>query len=137
MRRFHLVYGWVLFATFLLTGQYMHRYLYHLMYLPDGTRMLYRSRHIYILMASLLNVGIGVYFIYAAQRWRRRLQLAGSTLMIAAPVLLIVAFFKEAGLGPDKTVFSFFGIIAMAVGLLLHFIGGVRAQASGERGPSG
>ncbi len=113
----------------------MDKYLNHLMHLPNDVRMLYRSRHIYILMASLLNLGIGVYFIYAGQRWRRRLQLAGSTLIAVAPVLLIVAFFKEPSLGPDKTVFSFFGIIAIAVGLLFHFIGGVRTRASGGRGP--
>ena len=125
MRRFHLVYGWVLFAVFLLTGQYMHKYLYHLLYLPDGTRMLYRSRHIYILLASLLNLSIGLYLTYAGQRWRRGVQLAGSTLIVSAPVLLVIAFFREASLGPDKTTFSYFGIIAIALGMLLHFIGGV------------
>ena len=74
MRRFHQIFGWTIFLVFLLTGQYMSIYHNHLVGTPDGVRMLYRSRHIYILLAALLNIALGLYFSYAAERWRRVLQ---------------------------------------------------------------
>ena len=123
MKRFHQIFGWTIFLVFLLTGQYMSIYHNHLAGTPDGVRMLYRSRHIYILLAALLNIGLGIYFSYAAQRWRRGLQLAGSVVIVITTLSLIPAFFYEPGLGPEKTFFSYFGIIGIAVGLLLHFIG--------------
>lgn len=88
--------------------------------------MLYRSRHIYILLAALLNIGLGIYFSYSAQRWRRGFQIAGSTVIVVTTLVLIPAFFYEPGLGPTRTIFSRFGIIGIAFGLLLHFIGGPR-----------
>lgn len=135
MRRFHQFFGWTIFLVFLLTGQYMSIYHNHLAGTPDGVRMLYRSRHIYILLAALLNIGLGIYFSYAAQRWRRGLQLGGSTVIVITTLSLIPAFFYEPGLGPAKTYFSFFGIIGIAVGLLLHLIGGPRQTNEEVRRP--
>ena len=123
MRRFHQIFGWTIFIIFLLTGQYLRIYQHRLAGVPDGVRMLYRSRHIYILLAALLNIGLGIYFSYAAERWRRVLQVAGSAVIVVTTLLLIPAFFLDPGLGPDKTVLSYFGIIGMAFGMLLHFIG--------------
>lgn len=126
MRRFHQIFGWTIFLVFLLTGQYLAIYHNHLAGTPDGVRMLYRSRHIYILLAALLNIGLGIYFSYSAQRWRRGFQIAGSTVIVVTTLVLIPAFFYEPGLGPTRTIFSRFGIIGIAFGLLLHFIGGPR-----------
>lgn len=61
MKRFHLIFGLVVLVVFLLTGQYMDRFHEHLRYTPDGPRMLYRTRHIFILLSGLLHVGIGSY----------------------------------------------------------------------------
>jgi hypothetical protein len=128
MKRLHQIFGWTIFVLFLLTGQYMARYHNHLKGMPDGLRMLYRSRHIYILFSALLNLGLGLYLTQRTQRWRRALQLAGSGLIVAATLVLIPAFFYEPNVGPDKTLFSYFGIITLAVGVLLHFIAGFRQQ---------
>ena len=68
MKRFHLIIGLTVIVIFLLTGQYME--YVHNRLLPDGTRMLYRSRHIYLLLAGLLNLAIGIY-LTARQGWRR------------------------------------------------------------------
>src|SRR5687768_12391459 len=64
MKRFHLIFGGVVILIFILTGQYMDKFLQHLVGMPDGPRMLYRTRHIYILLSGLLNLGIGTYFTY-------------------------------------------------------------------------
>ena len=126
MKRFHLIFGLLVLVVFLLTGQYMDRYHQHLMYTPDGPRMLYRTRHIFILMSGLLNLGIGSYFSYRAQTWRRTLQIIGSALIVIAPVLFTIAFFYEPHLQGLYAPLSKLGIIMTAVGALLHVVSGVK-----------
>lgn len=125
MKRFHLVFGLIVLVVFLLTGQYMDRYHQHLMYMADGPRMLYRTRHIFILMSGLLHLGIGTYFIYRLTTARRALQIAGSILITVASVLFVIAFFYEPGLGQLNAPLSKAGVIATAVGALLHLFSGV------------
>ena len=52
MRLLHLIFGVFIVVVFLLTGQYMHVYLNHMVGVPDGLRLLYRTRHIFILFSS-------------------------------------------------------------------------------------
>lgn len=112
--------------AFLLTGQYMDKYLNHLVGMPDGTRLLYRTRHIFILLAGLLNLGIGAYFSYRRETWRRILQLLGSLLIIAASFLFLIAFFHEPNLTDLHTPLSHWGTYIIATGVLLHVISSVR-----------
>src|SRR6185369_7547627 len=95
MKRFHLIFGLVLLVVFLLTGQYMDRFHDHLRNMPDGPRMLYRTRHIFILFSGLLHLGLGAYFRYRSDAGRRLLQALGSVLVTIASVLFIIAFFYE------------------------------------------
>ena len=120
MKKFHQLFGIFLVVVFLLTGQYMNRYLGHLRGMPDGPRMLYRTRHIFILLAGLLNLGIGSYFTYRTELWRRMLQALGSALIVIAPVLFIVAFFYEPKLSNLDTPLSHWGMYTIAVGTLCH-----------------
>ena len=122
MKRFHIIFGLLVFVVFLLTGQYMDRYHQHLMYMPDGPRMLYRSRHIFILMSGLLHVGIGSYFKYRLQPWRRVLQIIGSMLITIATVVFTIAFFYEPRLSGLQNSLSLSATITIAVGVLLHLI---------------
>jgi hypothetical protein len=126
MKRFHLIFGLIVLVVFLLTGQYMDRYHEHLMYTPDGPRMLYRTRHIFILMSGLLHLGIGSYFSYRVQTWRRALQMLGSALITITPVLFTIAFFYEPNLPGLNAPISKLGIIMTAVGALLHVVSGVK-----------
>lgn len=128
MKRFHLIFGLVVLVVFLLTGQYMHWYHAHLAYTPDGPRMLYRTRHIFILLSGLLHLGIGTYFSYRTQTWRRVLQYVGSALITIAPVLFTIGFFYEPHLQGLYAPFSKKGIIMIAVGALLHVVSGVREE---------
>ena len=111
--------------AFLLTGQYMDKYFNHLVGMPDGPRLLYRTRHIFILLAGLLNLGIGAYFTYRTETWRRVLQLLGSLLIIAAPVLFLIAFFYEPNLTGLHTPLSHWGTYIIAAGVVLHVISSV------------
>ena len=126
MKRFHLIFGLVVLVVFLLTGQYMDRFHQHLMYMTDGPRMLYRTRHIFILMSGLLHLGIGSYFIYRQGTARRALQIVGSILITVASILFTIAFFYEPRLKADLYApLSLLGMILIAVGALLHLFSGV------------
>ena len=124
MKRFHIIFGLAVVVVFLLTGQYMDRYHQHLMYMSDGPRMLYRTRHIFILLAGLLHLGIGAYFSYRVGAVRRALQIVGSILITVAPVIFTVAFFYEPHLDDLNTPLSLSGTILIAVGTLLHLFSG-------------
>jgi hypothetical protein len=129
MKRFHLIFGILVILIFVLTGQYMDKFLQHLVGMPDGPRMLYRSRHIYILMSGLLNLGIGTYFTYGATPWRKVLQFLGSGLIVAATVLFVLGFFTEPKLAELQTPWSGRGIYCLAYGTLLHFISGLEKKS--------
>ena len=88
--------------------------------------MLYRTRHIFILMSGLLHLGLGSYFIARAQTWRRALQMLGSLLITIAPVLFTIGFFYEPYLQGLHAPLSKIGVIIMAVGALLHVVSGAK-----------
>ena len=95
LQRIHRWVGIVTVIVFLLTGLYM-RWRFPGLYQADETiRYLFRANHIYLLLAGLLNLGLGLYLTEQAERWRRMLQRAGSVLLVAAPVVLLAAFFYE------------------------------------------
>jgi hypothetical protein len=125
MKRFHLIFGVIVLVVFLLTGQYMDRFHHHLMYTTDGPRLLYRTRHIFILMSGLLHVGIGTYLTLRLTPMRRILQIIGSILITLATVLFIIAFFYEPHLEALHTPLSLAGTITIAIGTLLHLFSGV------------
>ena len=93
MKRVHLILGIAAVFAFLLSGQYMDLYYGHLRGMADMPRMLFRSRHIYIMLASLINLGLATYFTRQPAGWRSTLQTAGSALIVLATCLLVVAFF--------------------------------------------
>jgi len=123
MKRFHLIFGLILFVVFLLTGQFMDRFHHHLADMPDGPRMLYRSRHIYILLSGLVHLGIGSYFYYRSRTLLRVMQLLGSLLITIASVVFVAAFFYEPGLTNLYGPLTKFAVIVTAVGMLLHLLG--------------
>ena len=124
MKKTHLIFGAFVVLAFLLTGQYMDKYFNHLVGMPDGPRLLYRTRHIFILMAGLLNLGLGVYFTYRTETWRRVLQSIGSLFIVAAPLLYLIAFFYEPTSNNLHTPLSHWGTYIIATGVLLHVISG-------------
>ena len=112
-------------VAFLLTGQYMDRFHEHLRNMADGPRMLYRTRHIFILFSGLLHLGIGTYFSYRFAAQRRAIQIVGSLLATVASVLFVIAFFYEPQLTHLYAPLSKAGVIMTASGVLLHALSGV------------
>ena len=130
MRLLHQIVGITFVFIFLLTGQYLDFYYPGMEGVGDGMRMLLRSRHIYILGAGLVNLGVGVYLSPREGRWRRALQVTGSCLLLVSPLLLTAAFFYEPRLAGLPRTFTLPGILCLFVGTLLHLFSGIRPRAS-------
>jgi hypothetical protein len=136
MKPLHLTFGIFLLVAFLLTGQYMSVYWNHMVGVSDGVRMLYRTRHIFILLAGLLNLGIGIYFSYRQQLWRRILQWLGSSLIVTASLLFITAFFYEPKLENLYTPLSHWGTYTIVAGTFCHLFSSVQQRALPSDNPS-
>ena len=128
MRRMHLSWGILVLVAFAASGQVMLRHIPPMHLLGDDVRLMYRSRHIYLLGSGIANVLLGLYFVPRRPLWRRATQYVGSTLLLAAPVLLGLAFLIETGHGIDRTWRSGLGLQAMLAGTILHFIAAARPE---------
>lgn len=84
-----------MFVAFLLTGQYMDRQFNHLADMEDLPRALMRGQHLYILLASLINIVLGSYLTVSKDKLIMIFQILGSTFIICATLMLLYSFFKE------------------------------------------
>ena len=124
LRKVHFAVGLLGIVAFLATGAYMNAGFPDLYAGNEVLRYLYRSNHVYILLASLVNVALGVHLAPAAPGWRATVLLAGSVLALAAPVVLCFAFFVEAPVAQPERVWTLAGVAALAAGIALHALGG-------------
>lgn len=85
-------------------------------------RILMRSRHIYILFAGLIHLGLGMYFMWCTRRLARVFQVVGSALLLASGVLLVWAFVSETYYLHRFSESSRQGIYAALTGVLVHVI---------------
>jgi hypothetical protein len=129
MRPLHLIFGVFVLVVFLLTGKYMDVYYNHMVGVSDAPRLLYRTRHIFILLSGLVNLGIGIYLSYRQQLWSKILQWLGSLLIVTASLLFITAFFYEPKLMNLYTPLSHWGTYTIAIGTLCHLFSGVQKRA--------
>ena len=123
MRLLHLIFGIVIVVVFLLTGQYME--FLHVRDMPDGLRILYRSRHIYILASGLVHLALATYLTLRTALWQRVLQWLGSVSLIASSLILLVAFFYDPERGDLAVPWSRQGIFALGYGTLFHVFSGL------------
>jgi len=86
-------------------------------------RMMFRSAHIYLLLASLINLALGL----SKQQGQGKLQNIASVLILIAPALMLTAFFLEPGLESFERPFAGPGIYALFAGMLLNFIAYIRS----------
>jgi peptidoglycan/LPS O-acetylase OafA/YrhL len=134
LRTVHTASGALLVAAFLLTGQFMDRFHNHLEGMADGPRMLYRTRHIFILLSGLLNLGLGTY-LRARRGLRQRVcQWCGSAMIMVASALFIAAFFYEPTLSGLETPLSHWGAYLIVAGVALHILSGVGEERGGRAG---
>jgi hypothetical protein len=98
--------------------------------MSDSSRLMFRSRHIYVLTAGLVNLMLGLYLQRQAAGWSRIIQAIGSAFLMAAPVLLILAFIIEPLHGLQAELgWSHSGLYALFAGSMAHLVCGTAAPA--------
>ena len=127
LRTAHLVVGAITIGAFLVTGMLMYTHEPPLSAMDWDDRLLFRSRHIYILSAGLVNLSLGLHYALPTGAARRAAAVAGSVLALASTALLFFAFFAEPmadrGPGPLSAygLFALFaGVMALALANLRH-----------------
>jgi hypothetical protein len=134
MRKLHLAVGVVTLVVFAISGQVMGHHTPPMAALSDGVRLMFRSRHIYILAAGLVNLVLGVYLQRHSKGWRKGVQAAGSVLLVVSPALLISAFVVEPQLGFQEHMhWSVAGLFTLFLGSLAHFACGAPPQTKYSR----
>jgi len=116
-RKLHLSVGILGLLLFVLQGQYMARVL-GVPELPDVQRMLYRSAHLYLMLACAANVCVG-YFMTAGHS-PGVLQRLCSVLLLVSPAMLLLSFFIEIDdRGIDRPLLSMALYLVFAAAALL------------------
>jgi hypothetical protein len=91
--------------------------------LGADVRMMYVSRHVYLLGAALVNLVLGLYLRLKPAGPRRVLQQIGSLLILLSPILLLSAFASEPELGlAGRSWRSLFGVVILFGGTIFHWI---------------
>lgn len=116
MRKLHLIVGLAGVAVFLGTGVYMRTHFPALYGSNEALRYMYRANHVYLLLASLVNVALGVYLSSGAG-WRASLGKAGSVLALLSPALLCYAFFAEVPQASPARIVTALGVFATLLGV--------------------
>ena len=125
MSSFHLILGGLLFYIFTLTGSYMRADFPDKELITPELRLLMRSRHIYILFASLLHMLLGAYVRMAGDVRVRLFQFTGSGLLTSAGVLFIIAFCLETYTYAHYSDISRWGLYLSLAGVGFHLVGGI------------
>ncbi len=90
--------------------------------LDSEVRILFRSRHVYLLLTGLINLTLGSYLSFRPAGPARLAQIAGSGLLLASPAVVFLAFCVEPegpGIASPLTPLA----IAMTLaGVILHFL---------------
>lgn len=122
MRALLLTAGIAGILTFLATGAYMRMSEPGMDQRPPETRMLYRSRHIYILLASSVCLMAGIHYRAASGMLRFGLQSLGLLLCVAAIALLLAAFVVEPRGTVEEVNFGRLGAFAVFGGTVLQLV---------------
>jgi len=98
--------------------------------LEAGSHMMYVSRHIYLLEASLVNLMLGLYWKAQPETWKKRTQMFGSFLILASPFFIALAFLAEPSLGlAGRSWRTSAGLFTLLGGSIAQFIASSRQQS--------
>lgn len=100
--------------------------------IPPEFRLLMRSRHIYILLASLIHIVLGVYLQIHREFWRKLLQIFASALLFTGTILLIYAFIHETYSVKHFSEISRSGLYLTLAGTIFHLLGGFRLKSKND-----
>jgi hypothetical protein len=136
LKHFHLACGIIALIAFVLSGQYMAIFLNGLQDMADGPRLMYRSAHLYLLWASLVNLIVGARFPALKAGATRYVQIAASMMLLVVPVLILIGFATESHHLGIHRPFTICANYLVLVGVLLHLIAsrdGTQPDASNKQ----
>jgi hypothetical protein len=107
-------------AVFIVTGLVMLLQDVDMLPLDSGLRLLFRSRHLYLLFGGLVNLSVGLRFVLPAAGGMRAAALLGSTITLLSPALLLAAFVLEPMTSATPGLASALGCYAAFGGVLLY-----------------
>ena len=126
MSYFHLIFGILLFVVFTITGRYMRADFPDKDAIDQTLRILMRSRHIYILLSSLIHITLGIYLQLRPTLAQKLFQIAGSIVLTISSLLLFWAFVVETYYLQGYSNYSRDGLYLSLAGVVLHLIGGMK-----------
>jgi hypothetical protein len=116
----HRWLGVTTIVLFLATGAIMAGQNLDALAVDSGLRLLFRSRHLYILFGGLVNLSIGLRFVLPPAGAARATALLGSALTLLSPVLFLAAFALEPLTSATPGLTSALGAYAAFGGVLLY-----------------
>jgi uncharacterized membrane protein len=109
---------------FTITGRYMRSDFPDKDEIDQTLRLLMRSRHIYILLSSLIHISLGVYLQLRSSLPQKIMQITGSIVLVISSLLLFWAFVVETYYLQGYSSYSRDGLYLCLAGVALHLIGG-------------
>ena len=128
MRYAHLIFGILLFIAFLVTGRFMRWDFPDKDAIPQEFRMLMRSRHIYILLSSLIHIVLGVYLKIHKETLQKYVQYSASALLFAGSIFFVWAFIYETYTTRHFSDISRQALYLTLAGTIFHLLGGLKAK---------
>ena len=128
----HNLTGAISFMVFLGTGVYMLTKFPAIDTSNDFIKYIYKASHIYILMASLLNMILGGYFSLNEKKIDKIFQIIGSVLIILSTLMLIFAFFHEPGNLDVGRPITGPAIVAIFFGVIFHWLSRMGKDSDGK-----
>ena len=127
----HLGVGALGLIAFAVQGQFMEAL--QVSNLPDGQRMMYRTAHLYLMMASVINIVMGLVTASITGKLSQWLFRIVSLVFLASPLLFVLSFVLEstnAELMRPIAVFTQYGVFGGgALTAVLVFLGRFEKQA--------
>jgi hypothetical protein len=121
VKSLHLWIGAGGVLAFLGTGAWMATHFPTAYESHEAIRYMYRANHVYLLLGSLINLVIGIYRPGSHPGWRGIVALTGSALMLAAPFVLLAAFFFEAPRDTPERAATLLAVFMLLVGVLAQW----------------
>lgn len=121
IKSLHLLVGLGGGLAFLGTGAYMATHFPAAYEGHETIRYMYRANHVYLLLGSLINLAVGIYRPGSRPGWRGGVALAGSALLLAAPFVLLYAFFFEAPRDTPERAATLIGVLLLLVGVVAQW----------------
>ncbi|HJP18454.1 MAG: hypothetical protein CMD96_02020 [Gammaproteobacteria bacterium] len=122
IKLFHNLTGALSFIVFLGSGVYMLTKFPVIDTSNEAIKHIFKASHIYLLLASLLNMILGGYFLLNEKKVDKIFQVIGSVLIMASTFMLAFAFFHEPGNLDVGRPITGPAVVLIFLGVMFHWL---------------